>query len=87
MTEKQFLDAVKEHRKGSKFFPCTKDIFDAHNIVRERVPVREDLMALPSTKPINRDNVNKLTSMVHNIRKNNPNISYSDAYKKAKSVI
>lgn len=48
LTTEQFLAAVREYRQHKKFFPCTADILDAHDALKQVERPKRNLVALPS---------------------------------------
>jgi len=88
LTEQQFLDAVAEYRRNNKFFPCTADILEAHDIVSAKEPVKPKLVALPQVeRPANHASVNKVVQLANTIRRRNPNMSFCEASRRARKGI
>ncbi|WP_281761838.1 hypothetical protein [Pseudodesulfovibrio nedwellii] len=58
LTESQFLAACVEHRRNSKFFPCIKDIIDAHAVVVDREP-KPKLLALSGSNELTDEQVKR----------------------------
>lgn len=85
LTEDQFAAACVEHRRNSKFFPCTADIIEAHKVVSSRESVKPRRLALDrGPRPADFDQTKKVIQLLDEIKKNNPNMSYSDAHKLAR---
>ncbi|WP_281762233.1 hypothetical protein [Pseudodesulfovibrio nedwellii] len=58
LTEAQFVAACTEHRRNNKFFPCVKDILDAHAAVVDREP-KLRLLALSGSTELTDEQVKR----------------------------